>query len=145
MTSSPQLRRLKTRVAWSLETPVLTLKRVERERARRSEPPMTETIGARIVGVRFEDALVFAAKLHVQQCRNGGNVPYVAHLLSVAALVLEDGGDEDEAIAGLLHDAVEDQGGLLTLGVISVKFGDRVAGIVQGCSDSQVLPKPPWL
>ena len=60
---------------------------------------------------RFEEALILATQLHADQVRKGGGVPYISHLLSVAALVLEDGGDEDEAIAALLHDAVEDQGG----------------------------------
>ena len=60
---------------------------------------------------RFERALVYATQLHSQQIRKGSGVPYISHLLSVAALVLEDGGNEDEAIAALLHDAIEDQGG----------------------------------
>ncbi len=64
---------------------------------------------------RFINALVYAAHLHANQVRKDGKVPYIAHLLSVAALVLEDGGTEDEAIAGLLHDAIEDQGAI-TLG-----------------------------
>jgi (p)ppGpp synthase/HD superfamily hydrolase len=63
---------------------------------------------------RFEQALVYAHRLHHKQTRKGGNVPYISHLLSVAALVLEDGGDENEAIAALLHDAVEDQCGKKT-------------------------------
>lgn len=67
---------------------------------------------------RFTSALIYAHQLHAQQVRKGSNVPYISHLLSVAALVLEDGGDEDEAIAGLLHDAVEDQGGAKTLAAI---------------------------
>lgn len=63
------------------------------------------------LGERFDDALVYAARLHATQLRKGTDIPYVAHLLSVAALVLEDGGDEDQAVAALLHDAIEDQGG----------------------------------
>ena len=80
----------------------------------------------------------------VHKRRKGSGVPYVAHLMSVSALVLEDGGDEDQAIAALLHDAVEDQGGVERLADIEARFGARVAGIVKGCSDSDSLPKPPW-
>jgi (p)ppGpp synthase/HD superfamily hydrolase len=85
-----------------------------------------------------------AAVLHAGQRRKIGGEPYLAHLLAVAALVLEGGGDEDEAIAGLLHDAVEDQGGMPTLEAIRRRFGDRVAEIVWGCSDAAGAPKPPW-
>ncbi len=93
---------------------------------------------------RFEQALVFAAQLHREQRRKGSNVPYVSHLLAVAALVIEHGGDEDEAIAALLHDAVEDQGGVTTREKIRDRFGARVTGIVDGCTDSETIPKPPW-
>lgn len=93
---------------------------------------------------RFNKALVHAAELHQQQVRKGTNTPYLAHLLAVAALVLEDGGDEDQAIAALLHDAVEDQGGLPTLEQIRLCFGEAVAGIVDACSDTYLTPKPPW-
>lgn len=93
---------------------------------------------------RFEHALQFAARLHADQERQGTQIPYMAHLMSVAALVLEDGGDEDEAIAALLHDAVEDQGGQPTLEEIRRRFGERVARIVDGCTDTDTVPKPPW-
>lgn len=93
---------------------------------------------------RFAAALVYAHRIHADQRRKGGDVPYVAHLLGVAALVLEDGGDEDEAIAALLHDAVEDQGGAERLADIRRRFGDRVAEIVEGCTDTEERPKPPW-
>jgi (p)ppGpp synthase/HD superfamily hydrolase len=93
---------------------------------------------------RFEEALVFTHRLHIHQLRKGSQVPYISHLLSVAGLVLESGGDEDEAIAALLHDAVEDQGGRKTLELISQRFGQRVADIVEACSDSFTLVKPPW-
>lgn len=93
---------------------------------------------------RFEQALVYATRLHAKQTRKGGNVPYISHLLSVAALVLEDGGDEDEAIAALLHDAVEDQGGQATRKNILDMFGERVTEIVDGCTDADTIPKPPW-
>ncbi|MBI2760044.1 MAG: HD domain-containing protein [Chloroflexi bacterium] len=94
---------------------------------------------------RFEDALTYAAMLHAGQERKESGVPYIAHLLSVAALVLEDGGSEDEAIAALLHDAVEDQGGLERLRAIAVRYGEAVAGIVFACSDTVESLKPPWL
>ena len=93
---------------------------------------------------RFEEALIFATQLHARQTRKGSQTPYVAHLLSVTGLVLEAGGDEDTAIAALLHDAVEDQGGLKTLAEIRHRFGERVAGIVESCSDTYTFPKPPW-
>jgi hypothetical protein len=105
--------------------------------------PVTDR-GSPLLGERFERALQHATRLHAAQTRKGTNIPYVSHLLSVAAIVLEDGGDEDEAIAALLHDAVEDQGGRPTLEEIRSLFGDRVAEIVEGCSDTDVVPKPPW-
>jgi (p)ppGpp synthase/HD superfamily hydrolase len=93
---------------------------------------------------RFADAAAYALTLHRDQKRKGSGVPYVAHLLGVASIVLEHGGDEEESIAALLHDAVEDQGGLPTLEEIRRRFGERVADIVLGCSDATVTPKPPW-
>ena len=95
---------------------------------------------------RFEEALVYAHRLHREQTRKGGggHIPYISHLLSVAALVLENGGDEDEAIAALLHDAVEDQGGKATREAILNMFGERVTEIVDGCTDADTIPKPPW-
>jgi len=96
------------------------------------------------LSTRFEQALVYATQLHATQIRKGGDIPYVSHLLSVAALVLEDGGDEDEAIAGLLHDAVEDGGSAEIREAILVKFGERVVSIVDGCTESCTIPKPPW-
>jgi (p)ppGpp synthase/HD superfamily hydrolase len=96
------------------------------------------------LGSRFESALVYAAQLHANQVRKGHNIPYISHLLSVAALVIEDGGSEDEAIAALLHDAIEDQGGAKTREAIRQKFGEKVVQIVDGCTDTEVFPKPPW-
>lgn len=93
---------------------------------------------------RFEDALVFATQLHREQCRKGSNVPYVSHLLAVSSLVIEHDGDEDQAIAALLHDAIEDQGGPKARARILRRFGERVTRIVDGCTDSQADPKPPW-
>jgi (p)ppGpp synthase/HD superfamily hydrolase len=97
-----------------------------------------------ILSSRFDEAWIYAHKLHARQFRKGTQVPYVSHLMAVSALVLEDGGDEDQAISALLHDAVEDQGGLKTLEEIRERFGDRVAEIVEGCSDALSFPKPPW-
>lgn len=97
-----------------------------------------------LLGARFEQALIYAHRLHRRQIRKGSGVPYVSHLLSVAALVLEDGGGEDEAIAALLHDAVEDQGGRETLEVIRRDYGEAVASIVASCTDAEGHPRPPW-
>jgi GTP pyrophosphokinase len=93
---------------------------------------------------RFNDALDYAATLHRTQARKGAQIPYVSHLLGVASLVLEHGGTEDEAIAGLLHDAIEDQGGAATGETIGARFGAAVHAIVKGCTDSDASPKPPW-
>ena len=97
-----------------------------------------------VLGVRFEQALITAKRLHDGQRRKGSEIPYVAHLLAVASLVLEHGGNEDQAIAALLHDAVEDQGGLATLDRIRAEFGEEVADMVEQCSDAYEDPKPPW-
>lgn len=93
---------------------------------------------------RFTDALTFATQLHARQTRKGNDVPYIAHLLGVASTVLEHGANEDEAIAALLHDAIEDQGGAATREEIRRRFGDTVTEIVDGCTDSDTTPKPPW-
>lgn len=91
---------------------------------------------ATVLTDKFDRALLYATHVHGGQVRKKTSVPYVAHLLAVAATVLEYGGDEDSAIAGLLHDAVEDQGGVARLNDIRNRFGDKVAGIVESCSDS---------
>ena len=88
--------------------------------------------------------LLLASSLHRDQARKASNVPYIAHLLGVAALVLEEGGSEDMAIAALLHDAAEDQGGEETLAEIAAAFGAEVARWVRQASDSFVHPKPEW-
>jgi|SRR5579884_1913895 len=93
---------------------------------------------------RFEEALIYATHLHATQSRKGSATPYIAHLLAVTALVLENGGNEDEAIAALLHDAVEDQGGAATREEIRRRFGNSIVEIVDGCTDAEVMPKPPW-
>ncbi len=99
---------------------------------------------ADVLTERFEVALAYASAAHRAQVRKGSGIPYVSHLLAVAALVLEAGGDEDQAIAGLLHDAVEDQGGLARLDDIRARFGDRVADIVWACTDSHEQEKIDW-
>ena len=91
---------------------------------------------------KFDDAFRFAAQVHHQQQRKGTEIPYLTHLMSVAALVGEHGGDEEQMIAGLLHDAMEDQG--ITRRQIEERFGKRVADIVEACTDSTEQPKPPW-
>jgi (p)ppGpp synthase/HD superfamily hydrolase len=93
---------------------------------------------------RFEQALRFATRRHAGQIRKGTGTPYVSHLLSVAALVLESRGDEDLVIAALLHDVVEDCGGEPMLREVRRRFGKRVADLVEGCTDSDATPKPPW-
>lgn len=91
-----------------------------------------------MLSTRYLDALEYAAKLHADQKRKGSQVPYISHLYGVSALVISFGGDEDAAIAGLLHDGPEDQGGIETLNEIREKFGEVVADIVQRCSDSLI-------
>jgi len=93
---------------------------------------------------KFEQALLLASDLHQNQIRKGSSIPYLSHLLGVTSIALRFGASEDEAIAALLHDAVEDQGGAPTLKKIEDQFGNTVARIVMGCSDSNQTPKPPW-
>ena len=97
------------------------------------------------LGPRFQRAFRYAAKKHEGQARKSTAVPYLSHLMAVTSLVLEAGGDEDMAIAALLHDVVEDCGGMPRLREIRRLFGPRVANIVEGCTDSFVDPKPEWL
>lgn len=92
----------------------------------------------------FGNALRFATRLHARQTRKGSATPYISHLLAVTAIALEHGATENEAIAALFHDAVEDQGGRKTLRRIRRRFGKRVARIVAACSDTDQEPKPPW-
>jgi len=95
-------------------------------------------------GLRFRRAVTTALNFHRTQRRKGGSIPYISHLLAVAALVMEDGGDEDEAIAALLHDAVDNGGGYEALDEISTKFSQRIADIVLACTDTMESPKPDW-
>jgi (p)ppGpp synthase/HD superfamily hydrolase len=93
---------------------------------------------------RFDDAFHYAHLLHRAQMRKGTPIPYISHLMTVAALVIEHGGNEDQAIGALLHDAAEDQGGAETLEDIRGRFGDAVAEIVSDCTDAWTEPKPDW-
>lgn len=93
---------------------------------------------------RFAQAVGYAIQLHGGQVRKGSEIPYVGHLLAVASLVIEAGGSENQAIAALLHDAAEDQGGDQTLDEIRERFGAHVATIVAACSDTLEASKPPW-
>ena len=93
---------------------------------------------------RFDQALAYASHIHRDQRRKGVDTPYISHLLGVAAIAIENGADEDQAIAALLHDAVEDQGGAARLADIRACFGDRVAAMVADCTDTDIEPKPPW-
>jgi (p)ppGpp synthase/HD superfamily hydrolase len=98
-------------------------------------PPLTH---------QFIEAVAYATKLHLGQARKGSGVPYVGHLLGVCSLVLEEAGGEDEAIAALLHDAGEDQGGEARLAEIRRLFGPDVESIVRACSDTLLQDKPNW-
>jgi (p)ppGpp synthase/HD superfamily hydrolase len=100
----------------------------------------------------FADALSLAARLHRHQLRKGVEIPYISHLLAVAAIAIESGADEDEAIAALLHDAIEDAPDTLgphkataVRSMIGTMFGRRVLDIVEACTDSDTDPKPPWV
>jgi (p)ppGpp synthase/HD superfamily hydrolase len=97
------------------------------------------------LGPRLQRAFRYAAEKHAGQTRKQTAVPYLSHLMAVASLVLEAGGDEDMAMAALLHDVVEDCGGMPRLREVRKQFGPRVAKIVEGCTDSFVEPKPEWL
>jgi (p)ppGpp synthase/HD superfamily hydrolase len=93
---------------------------------------------------RFSDAFQCACRWHADQRRKVSGAPYVAHLLGVAGIVLDSGGSEDEAVAALLHDAVEDQGGAEARRKIERLFGAAVAQVVDECTDTDETPKPPW-
>src|ERR1700684_1031300 len=94
--------------------------------------------------LKFTEAMAYAAEKHATQTRKGSDIPYLGHLLSVAGYIIEADGTETEAIAALLHDTAEDQGGEKTLAEIREKSGDEVAKSVAECSDTVVTPKPPW-
>lgn len=96
------------------------------------------------LSARFDEAFRYTHQVHAAQQRKGTGVPYLSHLMGVASIVLDDGGDEDEAIGALLHDAAEDHGGRPRLEDIRSRFGDGVARIVEDCTDSWETPKGPW-
>lgn len=104
----------------------------------------------RLDATRFAGALRDAVDLHRGQVRKGTGIPYIAHLLAVTAIVLEHGADEDEAIAAMLHDSLEDAGPVYPGGpdalrhTIAERYGPRVLEIVEACTDTVTLPKPPW-
>ncbi len=93
---------------------------------------------------RLVEAFAYANRLHRNQARKGLSIPYISHLMSVAALVLEHGGNEDQAIAAFLHDGPEDHGGEATLAQVRELFGNAVASIVSDCTDAWTDPKPEW-
>lgn len=101
-----------------------------------------------LLSERFREASEYAFRHHVQQRRKGTKIPYISHLFSVSGIALEYGANEDEAIAALLHDAIEDSGekkkGVEVREEIRLLFGDKVVEIVNGCTDADVCPKPPW-
>jgi GTP pyrophosphokinase len=98
-----------------------------------------------VLGERFETAVRYAMTAHHGQSRKGTDTPYMSHLLGVASIVLDGGGDEDDAIAALLHDVAEDHGGRQRLDDVRSRFGDKVARIVEACTDSWTTPKEPWI
>lgn len=101
-------------------------------------------VGSYTSRMRFADAASYAASLHATQVRKGSRIPYISHPFAVASIVLEHGGDEDQAIAGLLHDGPEDCGGQPVLDEIERRYGSRVARLVAALSDTMEDPKPPW-
>jgi (p)ppGpp synthase/HD superfamily hydrolase len=111
---------------------------------RAPQPKLRSTPEKIRLGARFLRAFIFAAEKHKGQTRKASGIPYIAHLMGVASLVLEAGGDEDLAIAALLHDGVEDCGGEPMLKEVRRRFGARVAKVVDGCTDAYTDPKPPW-
>ncbi|MGH3042110.1 MAG: HD domain-containing protein [Gaiellaceae bacterium] len=101
----------------------------------------------RMLTERFDEAVRYAIELHRAQRRKGTSIPYLTHIFAVCSLVLEDGGTEDEAIAALLHDGPEDQGGVVVLDEIRARFDDAVATMVVGLSDAMPAAgekKAPW-
>ena len=122
------------------------MKRATKLAAGKKRPPQgaRRSQGKIKLGPRLLRAFEFAAEKHKNQTRKTSSIPYIAHLIGVASLVLEAGGDEDLAIAALLHDVVEDCGGAPMLKEVRRRFGSRVAKVVDGCTDSDTDPKPPW-
>lgn len=115
--------------------------------ARNPGPPPAQPLDpGHALGARVAEAVAFAIRIHGLQVRKGTSTSYLTHLLAVASLVGESGGSEDEVIAGMLHDAVEDGGGTPVLEEIQALFGPEVAAIVKSCTDDEsVGEKAPWL
>jgi (p)ppGpp synthase/HD superfamily hydrolase len=105
---------------------------------------MPELASTPLLSPKFALALQFANQIHSTQVRKGLGAPYISHLMAVSALVMEFGGTEEQAIAALLHDSAEDCGGQPMLDAVRVMFGEKVAAIVQACTDALESPKPPW-
>jgi (p)ppGpp synthase/HD superfamily hydrolase len=120
------------------------VRKVGIEKARRDSVSPRKVRSPKL-GPRLQSAFRYAAEKHAGQTRKQSAVPYLSHLMAVASLVLEAGGDDDMAIAALLHDVVEDCGGMPRLREVRKLFGPRVASIVDGCTDSYTEPKPEWL
>jgi len=97
-----------------------------------------------MLATRFDEAVRWAAEVHSKDVRKGTNIPYISHPLAVASIVLECGGTEDEAVAALLHDVVEDHPNEVSFEEVGRRFGIEVSTIVRGCSDSSTYPKPPY-
>ena len=114
------------------------------KRARKKKPQSRRVPRGPKLGPRLLRAFRFAAEKHKGQTRKASTIPYITHLMGVASLVLEAGGDEDLAIGALLHDVVEDCGGAPMLKEVRRRFGKRVAKVVDGCTDADTYPKPPW-
>lgn len=113
----------------------------------RTDPRAAGALPDPVLSDRFGAALAFALECHREQARKGTKIPYMSHLLQVCGLVLEAGGDEDQAIAALLHDSIEDAPGGEAESVrsrIRARFGERVLELVEACTDTDVKPKPPW-
>jgi (p)ppGpp synthase/HD superfamily hydrolase len=115
------------------------VKRARKEKRQPRRVPKGPKLGPRLLR-----AFRFAAEKHKGQTRKASTIPYLTHLMGVASLVLEAGGDEDLAIGALLHDVVEDCGGAPMLKEVRRRFGKRVAKVVDGCTDADTYPKPPW-
>ncbi|PYX32765.1 MAG: phosphohydrolase [Acidobacteria bacterium] len=122
------------------ERPAVTVAAKTLMRVRKKKSPKPP-----VLGKRLQRAFLYAAEKHAGQTRKQSAVPYLSHLMAVTSLVLEGGGDEEMAMAALLHDVVEDCGGMPRLREVDKKFGARVAKIVEGCTDSFSDPKLPWI
>jgi (p)ppGpp synthase/HD superfamily hydrolase len=127
--------------------PVTTVKAISEEMMKKQKADQQELATGKssmYPSPKFEQALHYAVLIHAGQVRKETEIPYIAHLLGVASIALEYGASETEAIGALLHDAGEDAGGAGRIADIRQRFGEAVADIVQGCTDTEVVPKPEW-